>query len=64
MPSCAREDLCWDGVILDGRDEPSKLLSPELMALGFREVGMPNQKSFAIGGHGPGEQLFIVIGRM
>jgi hypothetical protein len=34
------------------------------MALGFREVGMSNQKSFAVGGHGPGEQLFIVVDRM
>lgn len=64
MPSCSREDLWWYGVILDCRDEPSELLSPKLMALGFREVGMSNQKGFAVGGHGPGEQLFIVVRRM
>lgn len=34
------------------------------MALGFREVGMSNQKCFAVGGHGPSEQLFVVVDRM
>jgi hypothetical protein len=57
----SRQSWCRGGVVLDGRDELVEMLFPKLMALGFREVGMSNQKCFAVGGHGPGEQLFIVV---
>jgi hypothetical protein len=56
MP-CPRESWCGHRL---GRNVLVELPIPELVALGFREVGMSNPKCCLVGGHGPGEQLFVV----
>lgn len=40
---------------VDGREEGADPTSPELIALGFREVGVSNQECLAISGDGPRE---------
>lgn len=45
--------------VVGGRDEPTQLFNPKLISLRFREVGMLDQKCFAVSGDGTGEQLVI-----
>jgi hypothetical protein len=56
MP-CPRESWCGHRL---GRNVLVELPIPELVTLGFREVGMSNPKGCLVGGHGPCEQLFVV----
>lgn len=56
MP-CPRESWCGHRL---SRNVLVELAIPELVALGFRKVGMSNPKCCLVGGHGPGEQLFII----
>lgn len=44
--------------MVDG-DELAELLAPEPIALGFRKVGVSNQKCIAIPGDGTLEQFFV-----
>lgn len=46
---------------VDGREEGADPSSPELMALGFREVGVSNQECIAIPGDGPREEFIVGV---